>query len=349
MKLLTVSIAAYNAERFLRRCLDSFADSEILSEIEVIIVDDGSTDDTLQIAKEYEQKSPGTFVAVHKENGGHGSTINTSIGLATGQYFKIVDADDWVETSALVRLVRSISRIDADIILMPYKTVVEGTDESRQVLPFNKSIPDDMSDVEMPLQKISKYLTLPMHGMTFKTSLLKNSKYRISEHCFYVDSEYTTYYLKDVKTVYYIPETLYCYRIGANEQSISFQSMQKRRKEHERVCINVLKYYLSESDNLSTACKEVIFRRLADLLNAEYKILLTLPEKDMSKIELNAFFENLQQCSRELFLSLLHVGCKSGYSYTKAASVVYHSRFIFFNVVHWFCLKNMQHSNMEIR
>ncbi len=104
-KLLTISIAAYNVEGYIRNTLDSLIVPEILDKLEVFIVDDGGNDNTLQIAREYESKYPETFHAVHKENGGYGSTVNYSIAHATGKYFKLLDGDDWYLSRNLKRLI----------------------------------------------------------------------------------------------------------------------------------------------------------------------------------------------------------------------------------------------------
>lgn len=110
-KLLTVVVPSYNAEKYLRHNLDSLCLDEILEELEVIVVDDGSTDSTARIADEYAEKYPGTVVPVHKENGGHGSGINTGINHATGIYFKVIDADDWADAEDLKNLIRYIKEL----------------------------------------------------------------------------------------------------------------------------------------------------------------------------------------------------------------------------------------------
>lgn len=107
-KILTVTIPSYNVEKYLRQTLDSFLAEEILEEIEVLIVDDGSKDGTAAIGKEYEKNYPGTFRVISKENGGHGSTINRGIQEAKGQYFKVVDGDDWVNTGDFIKLVKAL-------------------------------------------------------------------------------------------------------------------------------------------------------------------------------------------------------------------------------------------------
>ena len=76
MKVLTVLVPTYNVEKYLRRCLDSLLLPEVLEEIEVLVVNDGSKDGSADIARAYEKKYPQTVVFVDKENGGHGSTIN---------------------------------------------------------------------------------------------------------------------------------------------------------------------------------------------------------------------------------------------------------------------------------
>ena len=80
-KILTITVPAYNVERFLDQTLASFADERVLDLLEVLIVDDGSKDHTAEITKRYEEKYPQTFRLISKENGGHGSTINRGDGF----------------------------------------------------------------------------------------------------------------------------------------------------------------------------------------------------------------------------------------------------------------------------
>ena len=106
-KIITVTVPSYNAKDYLDRCLTSFITDceEINNKIEVLIVNDGSTDETERVASQYVQKHPEMFRLINKENGGHGSGINTGITNANGKYFKIVDADDWVNKEAFGKYV----------------------------------------------------------------------------------------------------------------------------------------------------------------------------------------------------------------------------------------------------
>ena len=122
-KKITFVIPAYNAEPYLKKCLDSFWDTAIMDKIEVLIVNDGSSDQTVQIAQAYVKRNPGMYKLINKENGGHGSVINIGSKLASGKFFKVIDADDWVVTDNLAAFVECLEKCDADIVLTPFHMI----------------------------------------------------------------------------------------------------------------------------------------------------------------------------------------------------------------------------------
>lgn len=124
MKLITVSIAAYNVEAYLEKCLNSLLIPD-LQRLEVLIQNDGSKDSTPRIAEEFEKKYPGVFRLVNKENGGYGSTINNSLSMAEGKYFKQLDGDDWYDTENFAAFVDALEKVDADCVYSPYTEVIE--------------------------------------------------------------------------------------------------------------------------------------------------------------------------------------------------------------------------------
>lgn len=99
MKLLSIAVPCYNSQDYMRNCVDSLLKGGEL--VEILIVNDGSKDDTAKIADEYAEKYPTIVRAIHQENGGHGEAVNTGIRNATGFYFKVVDSDDWVNEESL--------------------------------------------------------------------------------------------------------------------------------------------------------------------------------------------------------------------------------------------------------
>lgn len=215
MKVLTVSIAAYNVSGVIERCLFSFSECKRLNEIEIIVVDDGSQDDTAVIVKEYARRYPESIRLVSKENGGHGSTINTSLVQATGKYFKVVDGDDWVSPVALDHLVDFLLQVNADLILNNYNEVY--LDKMVKVDVVGKhdlGIVYDFENADLPKR-------IQMHSATVRTELLKQLRWAISEHRFYVDTEYVFFISMRAKSVVFNKEYVYQYRLGEMGQSVS--------------------------------------------------------------------------------------------------------------------------------
>ena len=102
-KILSIIIPTYNAAQFLDKGLSSFIidDNSLLNMLDIIVVNDGSTDNSVEIAQKYVNKYPDVYRILNKENGGHGSAINEGVKIIKGSYFKVVDADDWVNTDVL--------------------------------------------------------------------------------------------------------------------------------------------------------------------------------------------------------------------------------------------------------
>src|SRR5699024_1708793 len=111
MKMITFTVPCYNSVGYMSKCIDSLLKGG--DEIEILIIDGGSKDDTGVIADRYEREYPGICRAIHQENGGHGEGINQGLAHATGKFFKVVDSDDWVNEKALVRVLNAIREMDA--------------------------------------------------------------------------------------------------------------------------------------------------------------------------------------------------------------------------------------------
>lgn len=102
MKILTIAIPSYNSMDYMRNCIESLLPGG--EDVEILIVDDGSKDETPAIADEYEEKYPGIIRAIHQENGGHGEAVNAGLRNATGFFYKVVDSDDWVDAEAYQKI-----------------------------------------------------------------------------------------------------------------------------------------------------------------------------------------------------------------------------------------------------
>ena len=302
MKTLSISVAAYNAEKCLETCLDSLVISEIMEDIEVLIINDGSTDGTAKIAEKYVSQYPSTFVLINKENGGHGSTINTGIKAASGKYFKLVDADDWVEKEGLIKLVNRLKTIDADAVLSPYYKVHADSMNKEMIYSikgFNEHI-DELLDID----SIRSEFALSMHGLTYRTTLLQENFTAIDEHCFYVDMEFLVFYFRLVKSVFVSDVPVYDYLVGTNEQSVNITNMIKRRDQHLRVCKQIINYYHGQENT------KIVQDIINDMINVEYLVLLAIPDFKQSKSELLSFEEFLKD-KGDVYINAVSNGIKA--------------------------------------
>ncbi|HOO22212.1 MAG TPA: glycosyltransferase family 2 protein [Clostridia bacterium] len=248
-KILTLTIPSYNMEKYLANCLDSFIDKRILEDIEVLIVNDGSKDNTLAIAKEYEARYPDVFIAVDKQNGGHGSTINKGIELSTGKYFKVIDADDWVDAEEFVKYVQFLKTVDVDFVITNYTERYEDTGESALQKIADYFTKDKIVDVEDVFGNIGGMI--PMHCTTYKTSILKDNNIRLYEKCFYVDVQYNIFPIEYLKTCICKDYNVYQYRLGRAGQSVSAEGFLKHINDHRRVVLSMLEYCRAFADKES--------------------------------------------------------------------------------------------------
>lgn len=300
-KTLSISIAAYNVEEFLKNTLDSLVAPEIMDDIEVLIIDDGSKDNTAAIGKEFVDKYPNSFKVISKPNGGYGSTINAAIDAATGQYFKTLDGDDWYDTENLVRFVKDLKNMSADLILTPFTMVYEGTGEKQVISMERKYQEKNITFEQLPEALYSK---IKMHSVTYKTSILKENNICIGEHCFYTDIEYISFPIVYVNDVNFLDYSIYQYRIGLEGQSVSDEGFRKHYKDHLRVVDRILEFYTINKENgLSKEKATFLFNILKALINTQYGIFFKLDNTEQTKHELIAFDTKLKQTNSMLYES----------------------------------------------
>lgn len=230
MKYITFTVPCYNSAAYMRRCIDSLLTYK--DEVEIIIVNDGSTDETPVIADEYAFRFPKTVKVIHKENGGHGSAVNAGLANSCGKYFKVVDSDDWLDAPSLQKILLHImqwekSGISADMIVSNY--VYDHLYENRQKSMgyknvFKEETFTDWNEINAFLP--SQYLV--MHALIFRTEILRKSKVILPEHTFYVDNIFAYMPLPYVESIYYINTDFYHYFLGREDQSVNEEVLKKR-------------------------------------------------------------------------------------------------------------------------
>ena len=289
MKLLTISIAAYNVGKFLKKTLDSLCCNEEIRElVEVLVQDDGSNDDTFEIARQYEEKYPTMVKAIHKENGGYGSTINNSIRMATGKYFKQLDGDDWFATENMVGFIRWLEEQNADFIITPYYNCYEGG--IVELIDNCSKIPVGVNGIEI----LNLCDNFAMHELAIKTEILKQNNIVITENCFYTDNEYTFLPLFYAKSLSKYEYPIYCYRLGRDGQSVSLEGVKKHYKDSERVAKKMYKMYI-ENIQRNSAIKPILEKKLQYITDTVYTYYMISTNHQEGKIFLKQFDEELRR------------------------------------------------------
>ena len=287
-KILTISIAAYNVEKYIEKALSSLLIPSI-DKLEILVQDDGSKDDTYIISKKYEEKYPKSIKVIKKENGGYGSTINSSIKMATGKYFKQLDGDDWYDTDNLELLVKELEKIDVDVIYTPYYKIFE-INNKLQIIDNIFQNKKGIYELENVVKDFcgKNYKSLAMHSLIFSTKLLKENKIKCLEKCFYTDNEFVLYPLIYAKTIYINHDLkIYYYRIGREGQSISLESRRKNYRDILKVSKKSLEIIPSVESEKSFL-KDYIFEYISIILGSSilnFLLVLSLSVENLKKIK----------------------------------------------------------------
>ncbi|MCR5354939.1 MAG: glycosyltransferase [Lachnospiraceae bacterium] len=230
MKTISFAVPCYNSQDYMDKCIESLLPGG--EDIEIIIVDDGSTDNTAQIAEEYANKYPDIIKVVHQENGGHGQAVNTGLQNATGVYFKVIDSDDWVDLDAYMQVMETLRRFIkdntlVDMLLTNYVYEKVSTGHQRRMM-YSLLFDSDKIITWNDMKKNIKGFSILMHSVTYKTQMLKECDLNLPKHTFYVDNLFVFEPLPNVKTLYYLNVDFYRYYIGRDGQSVSETNMIKR-------------------------------------------------------------------------------------------------------------------------
>lgn len=216
-KLLTVSVAAYKVEKYIRETLESCVIPEIMDELEVLIIVDGVCDSTPDIAREYEEKYPDTFRVLIKENGGYGTTVNRGIDEASGKFFKLLDGDDGFNKDSFLGLFNFLKTADTDWVVTPCENVMEDTGKTLLVDPLPEGVTSLVDGKTIDAAELD-FDFFTGHWMnTFRTEILKKNMPELPGGCNLTDELYNTYTLPFVKRISFLSEPVYRYLIRNRE------------------------------------------------------------------------------------------------------------------------------------
>ncbi|OZG69504.1 glycosyltransferase family 2 protein [Bifidobacterium eulemuris] len=231
-KTLTFVVPAYNMETYLERCVHSLTAADRIDDIEVLIVDDGSSDGTAAMADAFEQRMPGIVRAIHQNNRGHGGAVNHGIAEASGMYVKVVDADDWVGPESLEQVMevlraQATSESPVDMVVVNYVYDKVGK-RRKHVVNFRHAMKSGavLSWDDLGHFGLAEYIL--MHALIYRTDVVRASGMQLPEHTFYVDFIYAYQPFPWVKTLMYVDTPFYHYFIGRDGQSVQTDVMIRR-------------------------------------------------------------------------------------------------------------------------
>lgn len=301
-KLLSIIIPTYNMEELLPQCLNSLCtDSKSL---EVIIVNDGSTDGSLNAAKAFTSTWPDTFKLIDKPNGNYGSTINAALPMASGKWVKILDADDCFNTQALDSTLKALESLDADLILTHYSVIgAKGKTELAKYNLYGKE-PYEYGR-EYALDQVLKdgfIRFFTMHGIMWKTELLRSHCYMQTEGISYTDLEWAFKPVMWAESIAFLDIDLYQYNTAREGQTMDPKVLLKSKGQIERVTRGLLEFYSGQealSADKTAWAKQYLLNRLR-LICKTY--LLDLPREAYKEDEFAALDAEFQLWCKSLNL-----------------------------------------------
>ena len=237
MKLLTVAIPCYNSQDYMEHAVETALVGG--EDIEILLVNDGSTDETAAIADRLEKEHPTIIKAIHKENGGHGSAVNTGLANASGVYYKVLDSDDWFDREALLKIMDILRNFvhdgnGVDMLLANYVYEKPSLHKHKSIR-YDGVFPENQVFGWNEVKRFKMSQNILMHSVIYRTKMLRDCNLELPEQTFYVDNLFVYNPLPYVKTMYYVNVDLYRYFIGREDQSVNEKVMMGRIDQQIKV------------------------------------------------------------------------------------------------------------------
>lgn len=315
-KILSVIIPAYNMEKYLQICLDSLLIKDGFESLDVLVINDGSKDRSSEIAHGYENRFPGIFRVIDKENGNYGSCINQGLKEAKGKYVKILDADDSYDTSNFEEFISFLDTNDVDLVLSDF--AVTGLDRE-----IKKVVRYDFGDQAFPcgINKVCSSTVfkngMQMHAVTYRRQCLIGIDYQQTEGISYTDQQWIFTPMIAMQTVAYFNKYVYKYLIGRNDQTMNPQ-VRLRNIHHTELCaLGMVRAYEQHKDSiLGRPIQEYIFARLISYVKSVYVDYFINYSKTNATLLRNYDF-NLKMASNDIYnlISSRDAGSAKSFNY----------------------------------
>lgn len=300
-KLLSIVVPSYNSQDYLRHCLDSVVQGG--QEVEVIVVDDGSTDNTAEIAREYCARFPEIVRLEQKENGGHGSAVNRGLEVATGTYFKVVDSDDWLDTSDYLKVLSSLRSLDPIDLLVANYVYEYSYNGKHKVMSYRNIFPTDQVISWDQMHHFRFDQLMLMHSMFYRTAFLRQCGLKLPEHTFYVDNLVAYLPLPHVKSLVYLDCSPYHYSIGRPGQSVNTQAMIRQIDQQLKVTRMMIEAYDVFNDIKSESLRRYMLFYLSMMVAITVTHIYIAEDKGLS-CKADELWDFIRQQDEKLYDSL---------------------------------------------
>ena len=270
-ELITIVVPVYNVDKYVSKCIESLL-HQTYSNLEIIIVDDGSTDKSGEICDSY-AKSDNRIKVIHQTNKGQSASRNKALSVANGNYIAFVDSDDYVSPLFIEKLYKRMSQDNSDISMCGYHAV----DEKGMVLDtklldngiLNKS---QFIDIEVKGQTM---ICVALWNKLFKREIWKGLK--LKEGVFAEDSFVLNEYLQKINSISTVDQPLYNYVQRSNSLVHSYSL---KNLDTVDALLKRLNYYVSIGERHAA---EVCLFRAATKLNEGYNKLDLTKEPEYSR------------------------------------------------------------------
>lgn len=294
-KILTLIIPSYNMEKYLDKCISSLI-VDALPKMEVLVVNDGSKDSTLQIAKAWNMRYPESIFFIDKPNGNYGSCINAGLAVAHGKYVKVLDADDSFETGNLDRYLTFLEKSDSDLVISDY-AIVDESDTERRRVSFRNGATPSLPGVFDDFIKTVQDFDFEMHAVAYRRSIFERFSYRQTEGISYTDQEWMFKPMAYVETVSYFPEVVYRYLVGREGQTVDPKVSHRMVTQTMAVCDSMLRTYREIRKDVAECKLDYLDSRLMKKIPSVYRIILLKSKGTSLYKELVDFDENIRLCN----------------------------------------------------
>lgn len=246
---------------------------ESFDDIEILLIDDGSKDNTLEILREYETRYPDVVRVISKVNGGWGTAINLGILEAKGKYIKEVDADDWVDSDNIVSYIEKLKETDCDYIATEYTEYFKASNQYEHHT-YQKEVYGTPMAFNDFWEKYPKAWDFPIHAITYRTQMLRDNNIVVGER-YYGDIEYNIYPLPYVQSICVLPINVTVYLRGSDEQSTSTKGYAKHYKDYVQMSQRLTSRFLQIPSTLNANLYGFIENTVRGTIMKAYELMMS--------------------------------------------------------------------------